>query len=367
MPTEGGAAIDQRGTNPVPNERFPSFPQLDGFRGLAILLVLVEHTLRHSLGLNGFWNHFGNLGVVLFFGLSGFLITGLLCAESSRDGGIDLRAFYTRRFLRIVPAMWALLVIVAGLTVVGAVTDVPWKGFAEAALFVRNIFGRDTTLSHLWSVSIEVQYYIAWPLAFLVFRPKGARVAGWFIILGVIAWRTWAILSHRFPPDSPVIYLRTDFRLDAIMAGSLLALSRHLGNTFWRDPAPKWAAWMHPIWMAPALVAWSAVGLDLPHVSSQWITGQVALGAGLLAACARFPRSIFSSICSQAWLRALGRWSYSLYLWQQIFLVTKSPDWGWFRHFPANLALTFGAALLSHYLIELPCLRMKSKWRKNSA
>ena len=81
--------------------RFPEFPELDGFRGLALLLVLVEHALRWSLRIPGPWDHWGSAGVILFFGLSGFLITGLLCAERVRIGDVDLWSFWTRRGLRL--------------------------------------------------------------------------------------------------------------------------------------------------------------------------------------------------------------------------------------------------------------------------
>ena len=345
--------------------RFPTFPQLDGFRGLAVVLVLIEHTLKHSLKLTGIWDHFGNLGVILFFGLSGFLITGLLCAEWERKGRIDLRAFYVRRALRIVPAMYALLIVVALLKVVGWVTDVGWVGFAEAGLFIRNLVGRDTTLSHLWSVSIEMQYYVFWPLVFVFFGVRGAWRWGWAICLGVVAWRTFAVVGRHLPADAPSLYLRTDYRLDAIMAGSLLALSWKAGMAaWWRDQAPVWARWLHPVWMFPALVAWSYYGLDVPVLSSQWITGQVLLAVGLLAYCVRNGESWFARLCRMEWLRYLGRLSYSLYLWQQVFLVTRGPDWGWFRRFPVNLALVCVLAVLSNLLVEKPFLRMKDWWRR---
>ncbi|HTI69510.1 MAG TPA: acyltransferase [Candidatus Limnocylindria bacterium] len=350
---------------PLAAGRFPTFPQLDGFRGLAVLLVLVEHTLHHSVQKFGFWDHFGNLGVILFFGLSGFLITGLLAAEWERKQKIDLPAFYMRRGLRIIPALYALLAVMVILKLIHAVTDVGWVGFAEAGIFVRNLFGSDTSLSHLWSVSIEMQYYLFWPWVFVLFGVRGAWRVGWGLLLAVVLWRTFAIVIMRHPVIDPTLYLRTDYRLDAILAGSLLALSWRKGQaSWWQASDAKGWRWIDPIWLLPLLMWWSYRGLDLPVIGSQWITGQVLLAAVLLARCLRFESSWFSRICRTAGLRALGRWSYSIYLWQQIFLVVQTPNWGWIRLFPVNLVFVMGAALLSHYLVEQPCLRLKSAWRR---
>jgi peptidoglycan/LPS O-acetylase OafA/YrhL len=341
------------------SRRRDPLPQLDGFRGLAIVCVLVEHTFRHSLRIGGVADNLGNVGVILFFTLSGFLITGLLKDEFNRTGTIRLDAFYTRRLLRIVPALYVFLAFIALLSLCGAVPPPATAGYAESAFFFRNLAGHDLIFGHLWSVAIEMQYYLFWPWVFLIGTPNGAWRAAWFLLGAVICWRTWAVLSHRWEADAPVLYLRTDYRLDAVMAGSIIALTpRNVarGRVF--------RAASHPAIAGILLFAWSENAL-LSHfvaIRSQWITGQVALGAILLRQCVYQPGGPFARFCAAPWLRQLGQWSYSIYLWQQLFLVIDTPNWGPLRRFPVDIVLTFVAALASRHLVERPCLRLKAKW-----
>jgi peptidoglycan/LPS O-acetylase OafA/YrhL len=344
---------------PADKGRFPEFPALDGFRGLAILLVLFEHAFKYSLRLPGPWAQWGGVGVILFFALSGFLITGLLCAEQIRTGRVDLRAFWARRGLRIAPAMLVYVAVIAVLKLIGMVTDPPWKDFAVSLAFLRNFAGRGPTLEHLWSVSLEQQFYLLWPLVFCRLAPPAARRAGWLLFAGVIIWRTFAISAGLYPPESASIYLRTDFRFDALMGGSVLALAWQQGALArlanWLRPAP-------PAWVFPALLAWAGWTVRLPAVSAAFITVQVLLALLLLARLVAGRPDVFHWLCSRAWLRWLGRRSYSLYLWQQLFLVMKFPDWGWARIFPVDLILAFVAGVASYHFVELPCLRLKSRW-----
>ena len=338
--------------------RFPEFPELDGFRGLALLLVLLEHTLRWSLQISGPWTHWGSAGVILFFSLSGFLITGLLCAERTRTGRVDLRAFWVRRGLRIVPAMVVFVAVAALLKLAGLFGVKPyWRDFPVTLLFLRNIAGDGAELQHLWSVSLEQQFYVFWPLLFAWLPFPRARQAGWVLFLGVIAWRTAAILTGLYGWDSTPIYQRTDFRLDAMMGGCLIALAWHQGRL-----STAWLRWASPLWVLPALLAWAGWGSQVPGGQVTFITGQVLLALLLLARLVVAPTDAFAGFCRCGWLRWLGRRSYSIYLWQQLFLAAKTPDWGWVRVFPADVLFAFAAGLASYHFVELPCLRLKSRW-----
>ncbi len=349
------AQLPPSGSSP----RFPEFPALDGFRGLAILLVLVEHVLKYSVGIPGPWNHWGGVGVILFFALSGFLITGLLGVELAREGRIDLRAFWIRRGLRILPAMAAYLAAIALLKLAGWVTDPPWKDFAACLAFLRNFAGRGHSLEHLWSVSLEQQFYLLWPLVFAATGRRGARRASLAVLVGVIAWRAAAISTGLYRADSATIYLRSDFRFDALMGGSFLALAWHGGDL------ARSAVWLRsfasPWWVLPALLAWAGWMWGSPWAGPVFIAVQVLLALLLLSHLVSNAGDAFGWLCSGSWLRWLGRRSYSIYLWQQIFLVVKSPDWGWARHFPVDLALAFAFGLASYHWVELPCLRLKSR------
>lgn len=341
-----------------PRGRFPEFPELDGFRGLALLLVLVEHVMVWSLHVPGPWTHWGSAGVILFFGLSGFLITGLLCAERVRTGRVDLQAFWARRGLRIVPAMFVFLGVAALLKGAGLFGVKPlWRDFPVSVLFVRNWAGDGAELQHLWTVALEQQFYVLWPLLFAGLPWPRAKAAGGALFLGVIAWRTTAIITGRYGWDSTPIYQRTDFRLDGLLGGCLLALAWHQGRL-----CLAWLRWASPLWVLPALLAWAGWGSNLPGGRTVFITGQVLLALLLLARLVALPDDAFAAACRWGWLRWLGRRSYSIYIWQQLFLAAKSPDWGWVRVFPLDVVFAFAAGLASYHWVELPCLRLKSRW-----
>ena len=138
-----GRAVEEQLAPPF---RFGHFPQLDGFRGLAVLLVLVGHAMEFSgakpeiIGNTG--NSLAQLGVVLFLILSGFLISGLLWREKKTFGQIDLKAFYLRRALRLGPALGAFLTATYACTKIKLLTDIPNSEFAVCVLYLRNIFRR---------------------------------------------------------------------------------------------------------------------------------------------------------------------------------------------------------------------------------
>jgi len=352
------APSEKTAASSIAKGRFPEFPELDGFRGLALLLVLVEHTLSWSLRSPGPWGHWGSAGVILFFGLSGFLITGLLCAERGRTGRVDLRAFWVRRSLRIVPAMGVFVAIAALLKLGGFFEAKPyWRDFPLTLLFLRNLAGDGRELQHLWSVSLEQQYYLLWPLLFAALPLASATRAGRILFVGVVAWRTAAIAGGLHAWDSTPIYQRTDFRLDALIGGSLVAVAWHQGRL-----GGSWLRRIPPTAVLAALLAWTAWGSSLPGARASYITGQVLLALLLLARLVVSPAGPFAAGCRWGWLRWLGRRSYSIYIWQQLFVTAKTPDWGWVRMFPVDLVFAFAAGLASYHLVELPCLRLKSRW-----
>ncbi|MBM4380318.1 MAG: acyltransferase, partial [Deltaproteobacteria bacterium] len=202
----------------------PRLPQLDGLRGLCILLVLAGHALQFRGGHAQGGEVLAGFGVQSFFALSGFVITRLLLEEETRRGAVSLRHFYLRRALRLVPALAALLAAVAGLMLVGLVTDESWRSWLISAAYLRNIGGTGTTLAHLWSLALEEQFYLLWPLL-LGWAPRGRRAA-WVAgaMAAVVLARTVGIAFALQPPESGVFYLRPWYRADALLVGAWLAL-----------------------------------------------------------------------------------------------------------------------------------------------
>ncbi len=334
---------------------FRYYPQLDGLRAIALLCVLIEHELTPSLHIPG-WEDFGSLGVMLFFVLSGFLITGLLCKEEINTSGIDLKAFYVRRALRIFPAFFALIAVVSILISIGLVTDTSWLSVLICCLYLRNIWGSGGTLGHTWSLSLEEQFYIFWPP---ILKRLGQQKALWFAIGAtalITLWRTFFLFMH--PTYNPNFIERPDMRFDSMLIGCCIALylsQRPLNSSILK----KIASFFHPIWILPALILWTLFGNKLPYGGPFCLTLQMFLAAALLLHLVIADKSTFSTWLSHPWLVYIGKLSYSIYLWQQIFVFSKDPDWGWVRVFPMDLVFAIAAGVASYYLIERPFLKLK--------
>jgi peptidoglycan/LPS O-acetylase OafA/YrhL len=193
-------------------------PTLDGWRGIAIMLVLFDH-IQDSL-LNRYlrpWTQTGQHGVTIFFVLSGFLITSKLL-----EGPINLKHFYLRRFFRLMPAAWAFLCALVLLDLLTGAHIVTLAGLSACVFFYRNFaqnVGSPVT-GHFWSLSLEEQFYMVWPCVLLL---AGARRCRWIAATGAIAcasyrWFFWAYYNHNLMNN------QTQVRADAPLIGCLLAL-----------------------------------------------------------------------------------------------------------------------------------------------
>ena len=339
-------------------------PEFDGLRAFAIALVLFGHLGQFSLRQPTPWTAFAKTGVLLFFVLSGFLITSLLCAEDRIFGRVDLRKFYGRRALRLLPAAWLMIGVVVILKLTQLVVDESWWGVLASLSYVRNIFGRGTSLAHLWSLSLEEQFYFVWPVLFVVLPRHRLQVA-----IGVTAAsalsRAVGIAFQLQDVGSGVFYLRPWYRFDSIMAGSILALILARTPTVLSSPR-RWFVWFaHP---ASGIALLCGFGLMegvpsiMPWALSFQTLGCVALVASLLV----HPESVMRRLLRLRPLAWLGRFSYSLYLWQQIFIVTKIPDWGLIRRPVVDVLASIVCALISWHFVEQPFLRIKSSWQRAS-
>ncbi len=206
------------------------FSALDGLRGLALLGVLFFHAKGVLPG--------GYLGVDLFFVLSGFLITSLLLAERERTGKIALAAFWVRRARRLFPALLSLMPAVAAygwlLATPGELATVRGDALATLA-YVANwrtilahksywdLFAHPSPLEHTWSLSIEEQFYVVWPLVVAFVLAKGSRRALLYLSGVLLALSITAMLVFFDPENVSRVYLGTDTRASGILAGAILA------------------------------------------------------------------------------------------------------------------------------------------------
>ncbi len=340
-------------------------PTLDGWRAIAIMLVMIAHVA------NGLWlsvepqpdplwfrlTRYGAKGVDLFFGISGFLICSRLLEEHETRGRISLRGFYIRRFARILPPYYAFLVVV---TVIGLAGLIHTNGgqLLTSLLFVRNYYaiGHDAGWYtwHLWSLAVEEHFYLLWPGLLVLWSPARARSRVVVLALAVAAWRVvefrLRLLEHVLPGIS--FYFRTDIRLDALLWGCWMALL--LRGPAWRDRVTamlRGSGWIAAVMALIAVIAFS------PPLALLW---QSILIPVVLAGTTLNPDTPIGRLLEAAPLRWIGRISYSLYLWQEVFLVPTGErgQLGLTQSLPFNIACTFAVAAASYYLIERPMIKL---------
>lgn len=299
----------------------------------------------------------GNLGVRIFFVISGFLITGLLLAEHKKTGGICLKQFYLRRTLRIFPAFYAYVLIVFLLGILGVIAL--WKyDLLRAVTYTSNYFpwnSQSFYVRHLWSLANEEQFYLLWPFCMAIFQPRRAvKIAAGVVLIAPFVRAAVMALGS---PYTLTIDRRFDCLADILATGCLLALlSPRLATwtPYLRFQQSRWFL------LVPVSVLLAVSTQNHPHL--YFLLGDTVANLGI-ALCidraVRFPGDLVGRILNTSSLRYIGLLSYSLYLWQQLFLVPDSPNW-WCA-FPANLLLSGAVALLSFYGIELPFQRLKSK------
>ena len=380
---------------PVP-ARLRREPALDGLRGLAVVAVVVFH-LGHIDG--------GFLGVDLFFVLSGFLITSLLVTEHRRHGAIDLRAFWVRRARRLLPA---LLLTLAGVgALLAALTpaaDRPrFRGDALATLgYAANwhrmaadvtywdIFSQPSPLDHTWSLAIEEQFYVFWPLVVLGVlavglrrRPAvrgagdaaaagagrahapGSRVtAGRVPLLGVASAAGAAVslmlLAATYSPvDTNRAYFATDTRLGPTLVGA--ALAALVAGRRRRESAPGAGADVAGA-LALAWIAWSLVAVD--GQGAWYYRGGLAtfaVAAAVVIACVTGgPPGRVAGLLSARPLVALGAISYGVYLWHWpviVYLTADRAPVGGLALDGLRVVVTLALAFASYHAVEQPVRR----------
>ena len=312
--------------------------------------------------------HAGWVGVDLFFVLSGYLITGLLAAEVDRSGSIALRRFWTRRFRRLVPGLvllFGLTAMISWLRLTSWRPPTPIELFG-AATYTSNwlrVFGAKSywdmfagarvpgPFEHTWSLAIEEQFYLVWPvLVWLVCRRAGRQaVLGLAVALLFITAYLQVLLSFA-GASTERLYVGTDTRAPAFLVGACCVLAFDHAGRF-----ARWATWVVPA----GLVVLAVACLTMDGNSQITYRGPLlvvsAAGAAVVLGAARLvPGSLPAMALSWRPLRLLGRWSYGIYLFHwPLAVLTLGWAWGW-----ARFGVVFtGATLLaagSYELVEHP-------------
>ena len=330
-------------------------PSLDGLRAISILMVLVGH-LQGTKGFPRVDFHLGDyshLGVVVFFVISGYLITRLMMVEEAEDGSVSLKSFYARRALRLFPAAYVYISCIALLWAAGIV-HIEARDLWHAVTYTMNFETyRSWQLGHLWSLSIEEQFYLIWPCIFVLLRPRQARwVPVAAIFIGPIA-RAAALI---FLKGTPYLDLELfPMVADSIATGCVLALfGERLEQNRW------YARLFHPAYSV-ALVVLVFVMNDLMVFGVVDVIGTTVVNfslAVLIHRSIRHSDDLVGRFLNWRPVAFVGVLSYSLYLWQQLFIFRHSS--AWINRFPQNVLLVVAAALASYYLLEKPLLRLRA-------
>jgi peptidoglycan/LPS O-acetylase OafA/YrhL len=322
----------------IPSRISSRIPSLDGLRAVSISLVVIGHwaELRYHSDIAG---AFANLGVRIFFVISGYLITTLLLKEREKSSTIRLGEFYIRRAYRILPAAMAFMLPVF----VIFWHQLRWYHMAAAALYLANFdFTHPWFLGHLWSLSVEEQFYFLWPG--VLKRWYRHRVA---ILVAVIAFAPlYRVACHflqwhgRADETFPAV-------ADVLAIGCLLAIA----GTRLPRIKKSWAGLMIvPIALVPAYAGWLHFHITALLLFVLWPLTHLSI-AGILLHVVQRPYAILN-LKPVVWL---GKISYSLYLWQQLFVFGEHARPWYYAVF------ALGLASASYYLVEQPMLGIREK------
>jgi peptidoglycan/LPS O-acetylase OafA/YrhL len=350
--------------NNITPARSARVPSLDGLRAVSAAMVVFGHAVkllqvgRHLPYGAGVADAWGPVGVTVFFVISGFLITRLLIEESRASGSISFRGFFARRAFRILPAYWTYLAVVAALASAGLVTASA-LGFSRAFFFSTDYLNSDSwVLNHSWSLSVEEQFYLFWPVLLLVVGTLRARKTALALIVVAPALR---VLTYFVAPDlRPCITSMLHLRVDALMVGCWAALEMEL------RPRSRWLALLAH--RRAALIS-AVYCILVSAVMRRFGLLHSAVGYSIEAFCAcavllwamRNGASRAGRVLNSGPMVHLGAISYSLYLWQQLWFSHegRSPVW----IVPLLIAGAVISAELSYRFVEAPMLRLRTKLR----
>lgn len=322
------------------------------------MLVLVNHTGLDYTGTAG------TIGVNVFFVLSGFLITRLLIEEHDEFGSVSFGYFYARRSLRIFPAMYAFLAVT---TVVAIIYAQPLKQLAYAGLYVANLFraggGEMPLLPHTWSLAMEEQFYLIWPvllITLLSIRNARRRTITWVLALGIAASFATRVVLSLNGSSLKRLHNGPDLAAGVLLIGCLLAV--------WADRLPR-SALQRPayFWLGMAAIVGTSMGeksvslylvwLPLAIVGSTLVIAHLASGIAVPGV---------GRVMTSRPLLYLGKISYGLYLWHYtVYWVVKQHV----RVYPykplLQISLSLLVAAVSYHAFEARFLRLKDRMRQS--
>jgi peptidoglycan/LPS O-acetylase OafA/YrhL len=345
------------------------FKALDGLRAIAVFLVLLAHAQVPFL-------RSGGVGVDIFFVLSGFLITGILSKEYQQHQKICRKNFYIRRFLRLSPCLIACLILYAILSLLSG-KDIRWDVIAISATYTSNyaraLFQYDLdSMSHCWSLAIEEQYYLIWPLViYWVERTFKCNLIKFILLIAGAMTLAWYRSSVVGIFSSQRIYFGLDTHMDGLVIGSALAYLHSFAkqNTI-KDQFYRLLSYA----VTPSSIACLVVIIMLTTWNSHWMGrfGFTMVGfasAAIIADLVASPYSLIRRPLEMHVLTYLGKISYGIYLYHvpvYHFVSHKLSFMEYHDRIIFMITASLGVASFSYHFIEKPFLRLKHRFSSDT-
>lgn len=333
---------------------------LDGLRGLSIILVILGHCYQ-SISFGEFkefldtYYKLHNVGVSLFFTLSGYLITKILIIEEEKKSKISISTFFKKRFYRIFPAYYFYIIALFITNLIIGLGIEP-KSFYGAIFYAGWYYPLENNLhyfGHHWSLATEEHFYILFPFLFAIFKKRRTQLITTLIIAAPVI----RVLNYLFLPSYKAkMGFLTHTRYDMILYGCLVAMieSKEIFKKFLDNINKQWIIFIlgtFIFFLNPLLKV--ELGARYKYIIAYSLDG-VAISLYILL----MAKNNSSKLYKSKFLSIIGLYSYSLYLWQQPFTHKFS--------FPLNIVLTIATALFSYHLIEKPFLKLKNKLSVNA-
>lgn len=339
-------------------------PMLDIVRAFAALLVVVDH-FRLTRGLTG------TVGVTIFFALSGYLITGLLLGENKRTGRISLGGFYRRRMFRIFPAFYVFWLVYICLMVWNS-EKIPWPQAMSSFFYYSNYYwgitGTVPLMVITWSLSIEEQFYLIWPLIFCKWKDSFVWLTRGTLCLIALSFCSRLIENYIFHLDLNYLMYAFEARADSLMVGCLLAITVATGSA--RRFVNTVAATSYFLPITLGLLIFSGIKtLDNTYNVIFRSTVEAFLAAVLIAQLLALPKHSWWNGLNNRALRFFGQISYSVYLYHGLcrrFVESVLGIHDVYAVAVLGLLSTLVVASASFYLIEKTFIRL-GKTNKGTA
>lgn len=339
-----------------------SIKGLDGLRAIAVILVLANHSGSFELLPNDefytqrLWLLFsGETGVMIFFTLSGFLITHLLIKERNLKGKINYRHFIMRRALRLMPALIMMMLIYTFLVLTGVLASNKLAMILGTVYLYNYIPQRFNVseLTHTWSLAVEEQFYILWPLILRFFSRNKLYIFMLFVLLLSLIF-IFIIPTIHMNVNGRSIFIAEAFRPMRWLIPAILPVMSGAALALWMDQYKQWkGSFSQNVFIVVSAILFYLTPLFFPTLLLPFcfLLQSVAVTV-LIFYIFNNPTGSLIRILEFPVLAYIGKISYGLYLYQGLFLRTGPGSEFWFQQFPQQLIFTFGLAILSYHTLE---------------